>query len=195
MKTAMQRLLAVGVIAFVLAGCGTGQPQEPQPPQENSVLLDITPVEEASPTPLPTPTPEGTEDPDEGLIFDELTLVRTGGVAGETRTVTVLGNGALLINGELVGSVAPETVTALDDQLDAMGFFRLESHYGPNEPRPDTFSYEITVTRNEASGSVTTVDGFIPPSLEQLINDLLALSPAGSPPDPTTDPDTVNGAS
>ncbi len=172
-----KRTLAMAAIIVASAAC-TAQPVSTPSPT-------LTPTEGPPPTPLPTPTPEGTEDPDEGLIFDELTLTRMGGPGNETHTFTVLGNGALVIDGELLGSVAVETVHDLDAQLDAMGFFRLDSHYGPAQARRDTFRYEIFMSRQGMEASVSTVDGYVPPSLQRLIDTLQGLTPVDLPPPPT----------
>lgn len=182
-KTLWVALLSVGLV--ILAGCGGPGDAATDAP---GLLPGITPTDGNTPAPPPTFTPEGTEDPDEGLIFDELTLTRTGGVAGTTTTITVLGNGALLIDGVLVGGVLEETVLDLDAQLDRMGFFRLDSHYGPAHPSADTFAYEITMQRGGMDATVGTVDGGIPDSLNRLIIDLLALEPVAPAPNPTTEP-------
>ncbi len=178
------RLLALVLILCLAAACV----EQPGPGNGAALLASVTPTAGPSPTAPPTQTPEGTEDPDEGLTFDVLTLVRSGGIAGERRAVTVLSNGALLVDGVLAGGVAPEVVSAFDAQIDRMGFFRLQSHYGPVEAQPDTYSYRLTVQRGGMSATVTTVDGAVPLSLQRLIDDLLALTPSGPAPDPTADP-------
>ena len=163
------------IALLVLAACG---PQS----SDTATQSNVTPTEGPSPTPPPTETPQGTEDPNAGLTFDVLTLTRTGGPNNETTEVTVLGNGALLIDGALVGSVAPETVASLDDQLNRMGFFRLDTRYGPAEPRPETFVYALTVERAGGSNTVTTMDGFVPESIQRLIEQVMALEPVGPAP-------------
>ena len=181
--TLLRRAALVSLIALLLlAACG------PQP-RDNAALPNVTPTDGPSPTPPPTETPLGTEDPDVGLVFDVLTLTRTGGLDNTTHTVTVLSNSALLIDGALLGSVAPEVVLDLDDQLDRMGFFRLNTHYGPTEPRPDTYSYALRVERAGASVTVTTMDGFIPESMQPLFAQVLALEPSGPAPAATATPE------
>ena len=186
MKTTFLRTaLLLSLIGLFLVGCGT------TPPAENTLAAqpNVSATDERVLTPQPTPTPLGTEDPDEGLIFDSLTLTRSGGLADEDLTITVVGsNGAVLRDGVVVGSIPQEVVTDLDNHLDRMGFFRLEARYGPSAPRPDTYSYEITMQRNGASMTVTTMDGFVPESLQTLIQVLLTLDTSGPIPEPTTDP-------
>jgi hypothetical protein len=179
----LRRLALLAIVLILLAACA-------QPPADTTpgLRLNATYTPEPTATDPATPTPLGTEDPSEGLTFDVLTLERSGGLTNETRTWTVLGNGALLINGNLLGSIAQEVVLDLDLQLDQMGFFRLETHYGPDQPRPDTYAYALTVVRGGSEGTITTVDGSVPPSIRRLIDQLMALTPTGLPPEPTVDP-------
>ncbi|MBN1965941.1 MAG: hypothetical protein JW910_14920 [Anaerolineae bacterium] len=181
MRRARVRVMLLSLAVLVLAACGSGETPTP-----TSGPTDAVPA--ASPTPL------GTEDPDEGLIFDELTVTRTGGIAGTTHTVSVLGNGALLIDRALVGSVDEATVVLLDRRLDIMGFFRLDAMYGPPSGQPDTFSYVIRVLRNSAENEVHTIDGYVPEALEQLITAVFALTPSGPIPEPTVDPNTIDSS-
>jgi len=178
-----RRLALLCVLLVLLAACA-------HPPAESGpgLLLPATSTPEPTATDPATPTPLGTEDPNEGLTFDTLTVERSGGLAGETHTWTVLGNGALLIDGSLVGSIAPEIVLDLDLQLDQMGFFRLESHYGPDLPRPDTYAYALIVARGGSEGMVTSVDGSVPSSIQRLFDQVMALTPTGPAPEPTVDP-------
>ncbi len=171
-------LLLTAILLLGLAACG----QPPAPTGGDRPALLAAPTEGPTATPVPTPTPLGTEDPSENVIFDELTVIRSGGILGQEHTVTVLGDGALIIDGAAVGSVGENVLFAFNDQIKAMGFFRLESHYGPIAPGADTFAYEIRVQRDGASQSVTTVDGHIPASLQRLIGDLFALQPTGPAP-------------
>ncbi len=178
-----RRLALLSILLVVLAACA--QPPAGTP---SGLLLNATYTPEPTATDPATPTPLGTEDPNEGLTFDSLTVERSGGLAGGTRTWTVLGNGALLIDGSLVGSIAPEIVLDLDLQIDQMGFFRLESHYGPDQPRPDTYAYTLTVARGGGESTVTSVDGAVPSSIQRLLDQVMALTPTGPAPEPTVDP-------
>ncbi len=180
----LKRVLILLFIVTMLAACDGG----PGDGGDQNLDANVTATEPAAATTVPTPTPEGTEDPDEGLIFDALTLTRSGGPSHTTQTITVLGNGALLVDGILLGSVAQEVLISLDNQLDAMGFFRLESQYGPGQARQDTFRYVIAVERGGASGQVETVDGFVPTSIQRLIDELSGLTPTGPAPAATDDP-------
>jgi hypothetical protein len=177
------RLVVPLLLVGLLTACAT--PQAPATQPGGNALLAVTVTPDTPPTPVHTPTPLGTEDPNEGLLFDELTLTRTGGIAGTTYTITVLRNGALLVDGQLLGSVPEETVIDLDRQLDEMGFFRLQSRYGPIQAGADTFEYQMFVSRDSSMMTVQTVDNHIPQSLQRLFDDLLALEPVGPPPEAT----------
>lgn len=174
-------LILLVTLIMLLAACNGGAGDSVNPGG------NATAVEADIPTAVPTPTPEGTEDPSEELIFNVLTLTRSGGPGNTTRTITVLDNGALLIDGALLGSITQEVIIGLDDQLDAMGFFRLESQYGPGQADRDTFTYTLFVERDGASGQVQTVDGYVPESIQRLIDELSNLTPTGPAPAPTSE--------
>jgi hypothetical protein len=64
-----------------------------------------------------------------------LELTRSGGVAGLVRPIAIVDTSVL----------PPERARELERLLQAARFWELPSDITPEQPRPDTFSYELSV--------------------------------------------------
>jgi hypothetical protein len=111
-----------------------------------------------------------TEDPDVGLIFDEIYFSQTGG--GTTLVVQVYPDGRVLRDGQQF-SIAQDQVAVIDTLLDEINFFGMQGVFTSVGGSPNAYSYELSVSRGEASRSIIAEDGLIPPDLQRLFSLLL----------------------
>jgi len=91
---------AAALLALALAGCdgaSTGAPQPTGSPASSSASAATgTPTASETPAPSETPTPGGTSGtaaPSRNTTNETVTLVRSGGIAGLTETITVQPDG------------------------------------------------------------------------------------------------------
>ncbi len=192
----MRRLIPLILIGLLLAGCGTPPPPT-APGSSSGTPQPVTTVNTTGLTPGAPPATEGprqyttdqpplpvpgtiiavTEDPNAGLVFDSLTMERTGGIAGELLTVQVLSNGSVFRNGS-ASTISGDQVMEIDSMLDQMNFFRMQGVFTAPGAGAELFTYAITVERAGASRTVTAQDGLIPPELQALITVLVQLGQA-----------------
>jgi hypothetical protein len=111
-----------------------------------------------------------TEDPDAGLLFDEIYFSQTGG--GTTLVVQVYPDGRVLRDGQQF-SIAQDQVVEIDTILDEIDFFGMQSSFTSVGGSPNAYVYEISVSRGDDSRNVVAEDGLIPPQLQNLFSLLL----------------------
>lgn len=192
----MRRLIPLILTGLLLAACGTTPPAATLGPSAGTpqaaatvVTTGLTPgappategprqyTTDQPPLPAPGTIVAATEDPNAGLVFDSLTMERTGGIAGELLTVQVLSNGSVFRNGA-ASAISADQVTQIDGLLDQMNFFQMQGVFTAPGAGADLFTYAITVERAGASRTVTAQDGLIPPELQALITALVQLGQA-----------------
>jgi hypothetical protein len=135
---------------------------------------------ETDEAPLPVPgtmSAPTTPDPEAGLIFDDIQLERTGGIAGQTLTIQVRSDGTFTRDG-VAGTITPDQVTMIDNLLDQMNFFGLQGVFTAPGTGADVYNYEVTVNRAGSARTIKAQDGFIPPEMIQLLS---LLSSLGAP--------------
>ena len=116
--------------------------------------------------------PPATEDPDAGLVFDELYFSQTGGIAGTTLMIYIYPDGRVLRD-DVEYRITPEEVSAIDDMLDEMNFFGMQGTFTSAGGGRDTYTYELSVARAGNTRNIVAEDGLIPPELMQLFSVLL----------------------
>lgn len=114
-----------------------------------------------------TPIAAVTEDANAGKVFDSLLFVRTGGIAGQTLTIQLLGDGTLTRDG-VSSQASPDQVIQIVDALDKLGFFGIQGIFTAPGTSADTYHYQLTVERLGDSRTIDAEDGFIPPAMAQL---------------------------
>lgn len=192
----MRRLIMLVLTGLLLAACGTTPPEATSGPSAEATQSAVTnnttgltpgapPATEGPrqyttdqpPLPAPGTIVAATEDPNAGLVFDSLTLERTGGISGERLTVQVLSNGSVLRNGA-ASTISADQVTQIDALLDRMNFFQMQGVFTAPGAGADLFTYAITAERAGAVRTITAQDGLIPPELQTLITVLVQLGQA-----------------
>jgi hypothetical protein len=192
----MRSLIPLILTGLLLAACGTTPPEATPGPSAEATQSAVTnnptgltpgapPATEGPrqyttdqpPLPAPGTIVAATEDPNAGLVFDSLTLERTGGISGERLTVQVLSNGSVLRNGA-ASTISADQVTQIDALLDRMNFFQMQGVFTAPGAGADLFTYAITAERAGAVRTITAQDGLIPPELQMLITVLVQLGQA-----------------
>jgi hypothetical protein len=171
-------------------------------PAEENVVADNTPNNgdgEATQEPSPEafvvvtrsfeePTAEGaleiappgtlvaseTEDPDAGLVFDRVFLLRTGGTAEAPirDEIEVFQNGQYRRN-ESTGVASTNRIARIDELIDSVNFFGLQgAMLGPSTETDDYF-YRLTVERNGIERTIQSQDGFMPTEYMNLLGEIL----------------------
>jgi hypothetical protein len=87
-----------------------------------------------------------------------ISLERTGGFAGLSRTTTVD-----------TANISEEKAKQLPQILENADFFNLPTYIAGNTPQPDRFHYRLTVENNGQSHTVSVSEAAIPGSLKSLI--------------------------
>lgn len=183
------------ILALMLAACG-GNATTPAPTadtslsQQNPTAAPTT----ANSTTAPVATrdyatnqadaallpPAGTlvisnnPNPDAGMVFDDLTFTRTGGLSGETISITLTGAGVLTRNG-VTSQVSSDQITQLVKAIDDMDFFGLDGVFTAPGTSPDAYHYSLTIERNGSARMINAEDGFIPPELAKMFGLVTAL--------------------
>jgi hypothetical protein len=100
-----------------------------------------------------------------------IVLQRSGGVAGQTASWTVYGDGRIITGQGSERRITPDQVTQLVTSIQTLGFFNLQSSYGQNTQCRDCFNYELTVTNGGQTKTVTFVENppDMPPGLVQVL--------------------------
>ena len=187
----MRSVIALLLISlFVLAACGSGEVANETPEQnpDSQTVDDPTPDEESTEeaivlVTLPASTPEGalpipepgtlvaseTEDPNMGLVFDRIELVRYGGPDGSERIEIVVNQDGSYSRNEATGTITQDHVTEIDDLIDAMNFFGMQgAMLGPSS-ETDNYRWSMLVIRSDDERLVQAEDGFYPPEFQQLL--------------------------
>lgn len=179
------RLTACVLLAVLLAACGTAAPTPTATPPP-SPETEAAPTNEIGVLSLTIEVPQtgtlvrsGSNAPDGGrpaIVFSTVTLVRTGGIAGQTLTVIVRSDGTLTRD-EAQGTVSEDTLEAINRQLNAIDFYSVQGVF-TGEPQPDAYTYYLTVESQIGSRTITMQDGLTPPELTDLIRYFANLTPA-----------------
>ncbi len=98
-------------------------------------------------------------------------FVRSGGFAG-IRLVRDFDTSALPV----------EQAQALEQLVDAAGFFDLPDLAAATKPVPDSFEYRITVTSSEETRAIVVTDATMPDKLRPLADYLSRLAKLGKAP-------------
>lgn len=129
-----------------------------------------------------TPPPIGvasyssvTEDPNIGLIFDQVILVRQGGLNATIDEVRLQSDGTLTWNGIPQPPVDRTTVEAVDATLDEINIFGLVGQFKRFITEPYDYVYTLQVSRAGAELSFMTDSSLTPPELFRLYDQLLGL--------------------
>jgi hypothetical protein len=204
----MRRNLCVILMGAVfLAACGGGTTPAPTADTNNASTVQATaasvggtPIVTETPPPLatieqqqrafetdeaPLPIPgtlDASTNPDTeaGLVFDDIQLERTGGIAGQTLTIVVNGDGTFTRDG-VAGTISPDQVTIIDTLLDQMNFFGLQGVFTAPGTGADVYTYSVRVSRAGSARTIRAQDGFIPPELIELLSLLSSLGAPTAP--------------
>jgi hypothetical protein len=114
-----------------------------------------------------TLTPGGAQDGGQAVIVFE----RGGGIAGIHEVWTVYADGATASAEGAGQAVAAAEVEAVMAEADRLGFWEMEAAYGANDQCADCFTYNLTLTWEGRTKTVTTMDAAsdAPPELSELL--------------------------
>ena len=112
-------------------------------------------------SPSPDIVPTGTLLESKPQTHPEAVIVfkRSGGIVGIMEEWQLFSDGTLTKNGEPKDSLTPEQTGQLLSQIEQLGYFGLGSAYLPQNTCCDRFLYELTVTLDDRSHTVKTMDG------------------------------------
>lgn len=112
-----------------------------------------------------------------------ITYQRSGGFAGVMEEYTIQSDGAVTTKDGQTFQVEPAQVEQLVQEIEDLGFFNLTGDYLPDDTCCDRFEYTLTMTKDDQSNTVMTVDAAeeAPAELFQIIdkvNAFIATLPA-----------------
>jgi 3-hydroxyisobutyrate dehydrogenase-like beta-hydroxyacid dehydrogenase len=90
---------------------------------------------------------------------------RTGGFAGMRTTATID-----------TETLPPDEARALNELVDAAGFFNLPATISSPSPGADRFQYKITIVAGGRQHTVETSDAAVPETLSPLLRKLMVLA-------------------
>src|SRR5262245_50070075 len=138
MRFRLVMMLAIGLLAAGCTGQPTAAPTQPAgetPATEAAtpglVIVTMAPATELPPGGLPvggvgTLVASETEDPNAGMPFESIQLVRTGGEEGTPMvTININGDGSYTRDAT-AGVLAPERVQSIIDLIDSVNFFGMQ---------------------------------------------------------------------
>lgn len=120
-----------------------------------------------------TPTQGDAVPLEDGAV---IVFKREGGIAGVSEAWRVYPDGRVMADGAQPNHVAPEEVALLLSEIEALGFFKMNSAYGQSSQCADCFYYTLTVAVGEKTKTVETVDAAsdAPPELQQVLEKVSA---------------------
>ncbi len=154
-------------------GFGIGSEDE----TDNSIVL-VTPQanRDQDRVPLPGTLAYDNEYIDEnmGAVFDRIIFVRTGGGPDSSfYQLNLNQDGSYQLNSETLGQVDSATVINLDNILDDINFFGINTIMLGPAPETDKYRYTITVERGDDELTIRAEDGFTPQPFQKLISALM----------------------
>lgn len=201
----MRLMVSLLIMAFILVACGGGDSggnvdappsnnistdgvssdptYTPLPagfvPEDNSFII-VTPQAQLleNAVPLPGTLVHDSEFVDEnmGAVFDRVVFVRSGGGDNTpTYLLKLKQDGTYELNKETLGQVDPETITRIDDILDAINFFGITTPMLGTGNDPDKYRYSVTVERSGDEMTLRAEDGFIPQEVMPLFGALMGV--------------------
>ncbi|TVR22171.1 MAG: hypothetical protein EA396_06700 [Anaerolineaceae bacterium] len=184
----MMRYILLGLLILLLAACGgngddsAGEEEAAtQPPSAvigapDEAALEAL-IQEAAGMAEPVPTPEAivTEEPAPDQRFDWITFRWTGGIDDLDITLAVYSDGRI-VRGGVESRISDEQIERLHDLLLQTDFFSFGLQAAFIPPRPERYSYEISVQRGDSVAEVQFTDDRIPQALRPLLAALVDLS-------------------
>lgn len=145
---------------------------------ESVVIVTPQAVVEENAVPLPGTLVHDSQYVDEnmGAVFDQIIFSRYGGGDNAPPVRLVVNqDGTYDINGEITGQVEPETVTRVDDILDEINFFGINTPMLGPGPDAINYRYVLTVYRGDDEMSIRAEDGFTPQPVMRLFGALMGI--------------------
>lgn len=145
---------------------------------ESVVIVTPQAVIEQNDVPLPGTLVHDSEYVDEnmGAVFDQIIFSRYGGGDGSPPYRLVVNqDGTYDINGEIFGVVDAATVTRVDDILDEINFFGINTPMLGPGPDAINYRYVLTVYRGDDEMSIRAEDGFTPQPVMKLFGALMGI--------------------
>ena len=139
-------------------------PSQGQSPQDQSQSGD-------SPTSVPKEAIKS--------INPAITLVKSGGLAGKTETITIYPDGRVLRADGSEQKLSSTQVSDLLTEIKAIGFFELKDAYGGILSNcNDCFTYEITVTDGSQTKTIKAIEGSqgTPQEIWQIVEKIQSLT-------------------
>lgn len=146
-------------------------------PEDNSIII-VTPQSQVLENTVPL---AGTlvydsvyEDDNKDAVFDRVIFTRTGGGDGAPKYLLILNqDGTYELNLKTLGQVDAATITDIDDIIDEIDFFAINTVMISSVPNPDKYRYAITVERAGAEMTLNADDNLIPQPIMPLFSSLL----------------------
>jgi hypothetical protein len=163
---------------FVEQQLATEEVDEGDGEDESVVIVTPQAVVEGNDVPLPGTLVHDSEYVDEnmGAVFDQIIFSRYGG--GDNAPpyrLVVNQDGTYDINGEIFGQVDPSTVTQVDDILDEINFFGINTPMLGPGPDAINYRYVLTVYRGDDEMSIRAEDGYTPQPVMRLFGALMGI--------------------
>jgi PBP1b-binding outer membrane lipoprotein LpoB len=107
-----------------------------------------------------------------------ITLVKSGGLAGKTESITIYSNGKLLRADGSEQSLNADQVSNLLNEIQAIGFFQMKNIYGVLSNCKDCFTYEITIHDGDNTKTIKAIEGAqgVPAEIWQIVDKIQGLA-------------------
>jgi hypothetical protein len=103
------------------------------------------------------------------VIFDKVTVIRSGGIDGSDLTIEIFQDGRVLRDGNPSTTLTPQQVMDLDALLDEIRIFSMSGQFAATFPRQDDYIYVINVDQADRSISHRADDTYIPGELTRVV--------------------------
>ena len=88
-----------------------------------------------------------------------IVLKRSGGFAGVDESWRISADGRILASDGKASQASTDSIRAAVDELNSLGFFAMSSSYMPLDTCCDRFTYQLSVTVDGKSHTVTALEG------------------------------------
>jgi hypothetical protein len=123
-----------------------------------TVLAGCSPSKNAT-TDILTKIDSPTDKPAELAQDVQIVLKRSGGFAGVDESWSIASDGHITTHNGKQSQVSQTTLSEAVNELEKLGFFEMKSSYVPLDTCCDRFTYQLQVTANGKTHTVTALEG------------------------------------
>jgi hypothetical protein len=117
-----------------------------------------------------------TEDPNVGMFFDEIHFVRAGGPNNTVLDVYLFQDGSLLLDGQLVRNVGPNTVIEVNNRIDELNLMNMTGSFAATVPNRNDFLYSLNIKRGGVDITIQADDTLVPSELRGFFTEIIQIA-------------------